>query len=244
MDEDDVILEVVDPAFAPASVIGPAEPLVALEPVETASTVDPARYAESGSDALLFWVKILLGVTAAGTVYGFPFFVIGAFVGFVLAGAASCLLVLPFALSVRTLAGSWQHPLAGPAFGGIVGFVCTSAVWKEIGEQGEVILFVLGPMMTTLLGQAGGFLANRSYAMQLGARRWRRARATGGRARFSILAAMIATAWVAVAMNLLKAYGLFEPAHGAVIAAWLPWQCLLLWLWSQAGRKSRPTRFT
>jgi hypothetical protein len=195
-------------------------------------------------DAVQYWGNAIAGVTLAGGCYGLPFFVVGALVLGLATAILCCALVVPFVVAVRTITGRWLQPLAGPAFGGVVGFVATAPAWGALVEDIDsgVAVFVLGPMTTTLLGQTGGYLATRklAYVMALGARnrleeRW----------RFTIRALLVTTAWVALAATILRVLGLATRAHGIAIGIWLLWQAGLLWFWSWRIRRAldSPRRF-
>lgn len=191
---------------------------------------------ETGDEAWSYWLLAIVGVTFAGALYGLPFLIIGSIAGFIIAGFYSILLAAPFAIAVRTLCGRWRHPLAAPCFGGTVGFVSTAAVWEEIWRWREegFVMFLLGPMTTTLIGQAGGYLMTRRDQATILAQRPPR----GERWRFSIRTVMVATAWLAMTLTLLKGLGMLEQQYLAVITLWLPWQVMLLWGWSRLGRRA------
>lgn len=193
---------------------------------------------ETGSIAISYWLATIAGVTLAGTVYGLPFFFVGAIFGFCIAGIVSVVLAAPFAIAVRTIVGAWRHPLAAPCFGGIVGFLSTAPAWEALWRapaEGGVIAFILGPMITTALGQFGGYLQTKRYMAAAIANRpqqlgW----------RISIRAMLATTAWIAASLAALQAGGLLEPADLVAIGVWLPWQlCLLCLIWALAGRAGR-----
>jgi hypothetical protein len=190
---------------------------------------------ETGDEAWSYWLLAIAGVTFAGAVYGLPFLILGAIFGFIIAGFFSIVLAAPFAIAVRTLCGRWRHPLAAPCFGGLVGFVSTSAVWEEVWRWDDgFVFFLLGPMTTTLIGQAGGYLmTRRDQAAMLAQRPSRR-----GGWRFSIRTALIATAWTAMTLTLLEVLGMTNGRVLAVIALWLPWQVVLLWGWWRLGLRA------
>lgn len=202
---------------------------------------------ESGDEAWSYWLLTIVGVTFAGTIYGLPFFIIGAVFGFMIAGCFSAVLAAPFAIAVKSLCGTWRHPIAAPCFGGLIGFVSTSAIWEEVlrFRSGGFGLLLLGPMTTTLLGQAGGYLITRRDHVEMVVRK----SLQGEPWRFSIRTVMIATAWLAAVLGLLQCMGMLEEYVLAMIALWLPWQGVLLWGWSRLGRRAaakavREGRFT
>lgn len=248
----------------PATTNPVAEFLPALRPVTTASTSpfeeaetiweidqtphwrrDP-RYREllersgdeTGEVAISYWLATIAGVTLAGTVYGLPFFFVGAIFGFCIAGIVSVALAAPFAIAVRTIVGTWRHPLAAPCFGGIVGFLSMAPAWDALWRvpgDGGIIAFILGPMITTALGQVGGYLQTKRYMAAAIADRPEQASW-----RISIRAMLATTAWIAASLAALQAAGLLEPAELIAIGVWLPWQlCLLCLFWALAGRAGR-----
>lgn len=193
---------------------------------------------ETGEVAISYWLATIAGVTLAGTVYGLPFFFVGAIFGFCIAGMVSVVLAAPFAIAVRTIVGTWRHPLAAPCFGGIVGFLSTAPAWDALWREradGGIIVFILGPMITTALGQAGGYLQTKRYMAAAIADSPEQA---GW--RISIRAMLATTAWIAASLAALKPVGLLEPASLIAIGVWLPWQlCLLCLFWALARRTGR-----
>jgi hypothetical protein len=195
---------------------------------------------ETEGDAWAFWFRAMGGVTLAAALYGLPMFIIGALFGAAIAGSACLALAVPCAALVRLSTGKWRHRLAGQAFGGLVGFVSTVPVWPALARgwgEGGAIIFTLGPLLATALGQVGGFLANRDYCAEAGVLAWeRRRRGRGG--RFSIRTMLIVTAWLAGALTVLELAGQLQPPQMIAIAAWAPWQFGLLWMWARMGKDS------
>lgn len=191
---------------------------------------------ETGSAAVSYWLLAIAGVTLAGTAYGLPFFIVGAIYGFCIAGVVSVVLAAPFAIAVRTIVGTWRHPLAAPCFGGIVGFLSTAPVWNALWrdpEGGGIFVFILGPMTTTALGQIGAYLMTRRDAAAMIA-----GRAARPRWQISIRAMLATTAWLAATLAVLQACGLLGPAELVGIGVWLPWQLCLLCLFSALTKRA------
>lgn len=189
-------------------------------------------------ETISYWLLTIAGVTLAGTAYGLPFFVVGAIYGFCIAGVVSVVLAAPFAIAVRTVVGAWRHPLAAPCFGGIVGFLSTAPAWNALWRDragGGILVFILGPMTTTALGQIGAYLMTRRDAAAMIA-----GRAERPRWQISIRAMLATTAWLAATLAILQACGLLGPAELVGIGVWLPWQlCLLCLFWALTKRAVR-----
>ena len=174
-----------------------------------------------------------MGVILAGGAYGLPFFIVGAHIGMMMAAIISILLVVPFACFVRTVVGDWIHPLAGPAFGGLVGFLGISLFMIGLNESEPawlILIMLLGPGAATLCGQLGGLLATRAYvAIEMA---WRKRHGTIDRRwRFSIQMLLTVTAWAATAAAIISVAGLATQTVLAVITVWMCWQTGLLWFW-------------
>jgi hypothetical protein len=198
------------------------------------------RYARRRFATLRYWTKAHFCVTLAGGLYGSPFLIIGVYFGLALAWCVGAALVIPFAVGSRMLTGTARHPLAAPAFGGTVGFFATAPIWDSFLASNRQpfswAIFILGPMVTTLLGQLAGYFAARKEF-----RAFYRTRSDfAGTWRFSVRGMLVLTAWCAVLLSVLQSWGWLTPTNLTVALAWLPWQLLLLRLMRGMGRSRVP----
>ncbi|WP_428308635.1 hypothetical protein [Lacipirellula sp.] len=183
-----------------------------------------------------YWVNTILGVSAAGAVYGLPFFLVGAIFGFVIAGLYSVALVIPFALAVRAVCGTWRHPLAAPCFGGLVGFVSFAAGERiTIDHPADWLGFILGPLFTSFVGQAGAYIATRGELIEMILDRRRRPAASW---RFSIRSLLIGTASLAITLTLLQWRRPLDLSDLTFVAIWLPYQAGTLCLFARWGERA------
>lgn len=192
---------------------------------------------DSGPIVARYWAATVFGIAVAGGAYGSPVLIIGSVVGFFLAGFFAVALVVPFALAVRALCGAWRHPLAGPCFGGVIGFV-SFAAWGRftIERPADWGAFVVGPILASFLGQAGGYLATRSEMIEMILERQRLP--SDSRWGFSTRSALIAMVSVAVLLTLLRRWRPLELRDLYLVAMWLPWQIGMLCLFGRWGRRA------
>jgi len=192
---------------------------------------------ETTEEAWTYWIRTVAGVAFAGGAYGMPVFLLGGVIGFLIAGFFSIALVIPFAMAVRAVCGTWRHPLAAPCFGGLIGFI-SIAGWEpfEIRRPSHYVGFAIGPMLATLVGQAGGYIATRDSMIEMRLQQQRKA--VAGRWQFSIGALLIGTASLALLFTLLRWWRPLELREVYTVALWLPWQVALLSLFARMGRRA------
>ncbi|MBA4107689.1 MAG: hypothetical protein C0485_18300 [Pirellula sp.] len=188
-------------------------------------------------DVASYWAATIAGVSIAGAVFGTPFLLIGALFGFLIAGFFSIALVVPFALAVRGLCGSWRHPLAAPCFGGLIGFV-SCAGWRplSIERPEEFFYFLAGPILASFVGQAGGYVGARNIAIEMTLQQPSEPQSTPW--RFTIRSALIVMVSVALLLTLLRAWRPLELPDLYIIAMWLPCQVGMLCLFARLGRRA------
>lgn len=219
---------------------GIATSAVVAPPTHQPKPTRDERYARRRCATFRFWAKAQLCVTIAGGLYGLPFFIIGAYFGVALAWCVGMALIVPFAIGSRMFTGTARHPLAGPAFGGAVGFFATAPIWDSFMPSNRQpfmwTVFLLGPMITTLFGQLAGYFAARKEFRQF----YRTQRDFARPWQFSIRGMLILTAWCAVLLAALRSWGWLTPTNLTIVAVWVPWQLLLLRLMRAMGRSRVP----
>jgi hypothetical protein len=192
---------------------------------------------ETVLDVATYWAAAISGVSIAGAIYGLPFVLIGGLFGFLIAGFFSVMLVVPFALGVRGLCGTWRHPMAGPCFGGLIGFV-SCAGWRplSIERPEEFAYFLLGPILASFLGHTGGYVATREIAIELLLRRPHGAESAPW--RFTIRSALLVMVSVAGALTLLRWWRPLELPDLFIISMWLPCQIGMLCIFARLARRA------
>lgn len=200
------------------------------------SRAEPPNASEPAIDVARYWVAAVLGVSAAGAAYGLPIFFIGAIFGLLSAGFFSVALVVPFAMAVRAVCGTWRHPLAAPCFGGVIGFV-SFAAWGPIPIErpGDWLYFALGPLLASFVGQTGGYIATRNQQIEMILDRNRRPAAPW---QFSIWSVLIATTSMAITLTLLHWWRPLELRDLTNVAIWLPCQAGTLCLFARWGEQA------
>ncbi|BBO31756.1 hypothetical protein [Lacipirellula parvula] len=200
------------------------------------SRLDQPSPCESAFDVASYWVTAILGVSVAGAGYGLPIFLVGAVFGFAIAGFFSVALVVPFAMAVRAVCGTWRHPLAAPCFGGLVGFASFVACGRvTIVHPADWLGFVLGPLFASFVGQAGAYIATRGELIEMILDRRRRPAAPW---RFSIRSALIGTASLAITLTLLQWRRPLDLRDLTFVAIWLPYQAGTLCLFARWGERA------
>jgi hypothetical protein len=188
---------------------------------------------EGPVEILSFWGKAIVGAVGGLAVLVAPIYLILRVVSLGAAVIGLLTFALVCAVTLKTLMGSWRHPMASPAFGGLLPIFATAATWNALGaeEAGLGALFFLVPV--TLAAQSGALFANYRYSetsfKQIAARRI----SCSAKRRMSIRSAMTVTAVLAVLLGGLKFYGLLTGTFLAVAACSLFVGATYLWgIWA------------